>query len=245
MATPPVRPSPELPDFQYAPNQGERPDLYELENHAIDPDGLVLDAMRSLAPWRGRTLVDLGCGSGYWLTGYAAEADQVIGVEPDPALLSPAAARDARAEVLHGSAEHIPLPDASADVVHARFAYFWPPHCDPGLTEVLRVLRPGGALVVVDNDQRHGEFADLLVAAGYSAVDNSGLDNPNVTDPWWAQRGAERTEVMSRWQFTSRPDLESVLHLEFPEVADDWLAEHPEALGLSYGYVLFTVRRPG
>ncbi len=240
MATPPVRPSAEFPDFHPAPNQGARPDLYELENQAIDPDGLVLDAMRSLAPWRGRTLVDLGCGSGYWLTGYAAEADQVIGVEPDPALLPLAAARDARAEVLHGSAEHIPLPDTSADVVHARFAYFWPPHCDPGLAEVLRVLRPGGALVVVDNDHRHGEFAGLLRAADYTAT-----DPPDVTDAWWAQRGGDRTEVMSRWQFSSRADFESVLRLEFPDVADAWLAEHPGALGLSYGYVLFTVRRPG
>jgi SAM-dependent methyltransferase len=245
MATPPVHPPAQFADFQYAPNQGERPDLYELENQAVDPDGLVLDAMRALAPWRGRTLVDLGSGSGYWLPGYAAEADHVIGVEPDPALLPLAAARDARVEVLHGSAEHIPLPDASADVVHARFAYFWPPHCDPGLTEVLRVLRPGGALVVVDNDQRDGEFADLLVAAGYSAVDNSGIDNPDVSDAWWAQRGAERTEVMSRWQFASRSDFDSVLRLEFPEVADAWLRQHPAALGLTYGYVLFTVRRPG
>ncbi len=240
MATPPVRPSPELPDFQYAPNQGARPDLYELENQAIDPDGLVLDAMRSLAPWRGQTVVDLGCGSGYWLTGYAAEADHIIGVEPDPGLLPLAATRDARAEVLHGSAEHIPLPDASADVVHARFAYFWPPHCDPGLAEVLRVLRPGGTLVVVDNDHRHGEFAGLLATAGYTA-----MVRPDITDTWWTQRGAERTEVMSRWQYTSRSDFESVLRLEFPAMADGWLTEHPEALGLTYGYVLFAVRRPG
>ena len=67
-----------FPDFQAAPNQGARPDLYELENEALDPDGLVLDAMRDLAPWAGRTLVDLGCGSGYWLPGYAAEAAAVI-----------------------------------------------------------------------------------------------------------------------------------------------------------------------
>ena len=39
-----------FPDFQPAPNQGGRPDLYELENRAIDPDGLVLAAMRQLAP---------------------------------------------------------------------------------------------------------------------------------------------------------------------------------------------------
>lgn len=84
-------------DFSPAPNQGARPDLYELENRAIDPDGVVLAAMRELAPWANRALVDLGCGSGYWLPGYAEEAGAVIGVEPDPALVPLAAARDRRA----------------------------------------------------------------------------------------------------------------------------------------------------
>jgi SAM-dependent methyltransferase len=226
-----------FPDFRPAPNQGGRADLYEIENRAVDPAGLVLGAMRELAPWAGRTLVDLGCGSGYWLPGYAAEAATVIGVEPDPALVTRAAARDPRVRVLPGSAEHIPLGDASADVVHARFAYFWPPRCAPGLAEVRRVLRPGGTLVVVDNDQRAGEFAGLIRAAGYTA-----LGRADVTDAWWAARGAARTEVMSRWEFGSRGDFEAVLRLEFPgEVSDSWLAEHPAALGLSYGYVLFAV----
>jgi SAM-dependent methyltransferase len=235
----PHRPSAELPDFQPAPNQGARPDLYELENEAIDPDGLVMEAMRDLAPWQGSTLVDLGCGSGYWLTGYAAEAGQVIGVEPDPALLPLAGARTPLAQVLHGSAEHIPLPDESADVVHARFAYFWPPRCAAGLAEVVRVLRPGGALVVVDNDYRHGEFASLLRAAGPGAQGRA-----DAADSWWAQRGAVRSEVMSSWQFRSREDFEAVLGLEFPgPVSRRWLAEHPSILGLSYGYVLFTIRK--
>jgi SAM-dependent methyltransferase len=226
-------------DFRLAPNQGGRPDLYELENRAIDPDGLVLEAMRELAPWAGRTLVDLGCGSGYWLPGYAAEASAVIGVEPDPALLPLARARDRRVRVLPGSAEHIPLEDASVDVVHARFAYFWPPRCQPGLTEALRVLRPGGTLVVVDNDHRAGEFAGLLRAAAGTAQGQA-----DVTDAWWAARGAVRTQVMSRWEFGSRSDLEAVLGLEFPAaVAGAWLAEHPGVLGLSYGYVLFAVTR--
>lgn len=229
-----------FPDFQAAPNQGARPDLYEVENEALDPDGLVLAAMRELAPWAGRTLVDLGCGSGYWLPGYAAEAAAVIGVEPDPALVPLAAARDPRVRVLPGSAEHIPLGDASADVVHARFAYFWAPHCAAGLAEVRRVLKPGGALVVVDNDHRAGEFAGLLRATAEAGQGYG--DNADVTDAWWAERGATRTEVMSRWQFRTRADFEAVLLLEFPEVAGRWLAEHPGATGLSYGYVLFTVR---
>jgi SAM-dependent methyltransferase len=222
-------------DFQRAPNQGARPDLYEIENRAIDPDGLVLDAMRRLAPWAGKTLVDLGCGSGYWLPGYADEAAEVIGVEPDPELLPLAAARDARARVLPGSAEHIPLADASVDVVHARFAYFWPPHCEAGRTEVLRVLKPGGSLIVVDNDQRAGDFAGLLRARYYSV--------PDAVDAWWAERGASRTEVMSQWRFGSRGDFEDVLRLEFPgEVADGWLASHPGVMSLTYGYVLFATK---
>src|SRR6202035_1018098 len=98
-----------FPDFQAAPNQGGRPDLYELENQALDPDGVVLAAMRELAPWADRTLVDLGCGSGYWLAGYAAEAAAVIGVEPDPALVPLAAARDPRVRVLPGSGAPLPL----------------------------------------------------------------------------------------------------------------------------------------
>jgi SAM-dependent methyltransferase len=228
-----------FPDFKRAPNQGGRPDLYEIENHAMDPDGFVLDAMRALAPWAGRTLVDLGCGSGYWLPMYATSAARVIGVEPDASLLPPAAARSEAVTVLPGSAEHIPLADGSADVVHARFAYFWPPACQRGLTEVLRVLKPGGTLVVVDNDTRHGDFASLLAAGAFPT--GSG----EVTDSWWAARGAIRREVMSRWSFSSREDFEAVLHLEFPApVVSPWLAAHPRALGLSYGYVLFAVTRP-
>jgi SAM-dependent methyltransferase len=233
-------PSAQFSDFRSAPNQGGRPDLYELENQSIDPDGFVLAAMRQLAPWHGRTLVDLGCGSGYWLSGYADEAGQVIGIEPDPDLLPLAAARDQRVQVLPGSAEHLPLPDVSVDVVHARFAYFWPPNCSAGLAEVLRLLRPGGALVVVDNDYRRGEFAELLRAPGAGAP-----GRPEVTDAWWAERRAERTEVMSRWQFTSRSDFAAVLRMEFPgPVAQAWLDAHPAAVGLSYGYVLFTIRHP-
>src|SRR5262249_26206145 len=67
----------------------------------------------------------------------------------------------------------------------------------------------------------------------------------DTTDAWWARHDAERMEVASRWGFKTRADFEAVLRLEFPAgVANPWLADHPEALGLTYHYVLFAVRKP-
>jgi SAM-dependent methyltransferase len=243
-----------FPDWRFAPNIGGHPDVYEIENRALDPDGHVLAAMRNLAPWNGRTLVDLGCGTGFWLPGYARDAARVIGIEPDPALRARAEARIRGvpgAEVLQGSAEHLPLADRSVDVVHARFAYFLSPGIvdgakaagapgDAGLAEVMRVLRPGGSLIVVDNDYRWGEFAGLLAAAASVPP----LHTASAIDSWWRERGATRHEVRSQWRFASRADLAAVLKIEVPvPVARAWLARHPAATGLSYGHVLFAVTR--
>lgn len=229
-----------FPDWRFAPNIGKYPDVYEIENQALDRAGHVLDALRELAPWAGKTIVDLGCGTGFWLARYA-DARRVIGIEPDRNVRQRAALAAATlpgTEVLAGSAEHTGLPDDSADVVHARFAYFFPPGTDAGLTEVLRVLRPGGRLLVVDNDYRWGEFSGLLAASATKPP----LETAATVDEWWRTRGATRHEIRSEWRFSSRADLAAVLHIEFPaEVADAWLARNPSATGLTYGYVLFAV----
>lgn len=228
-----------LTDFVPSPNQLAI-EQYEIENGAFDRRGLLLDAMRVLAPWSGRTLLDLGCGTGFWLPKYR-DAARLIGVEPDERLLAVARDREADAEVLVGSAEHIPLPDASVDVVHARFAYFFPPGVDAGLAEVMRVLRPGGTLVVVDNDLRHGEFGELLVGSSWAEPQG----RASSTDAWWLERDARRVEVMSDWSFDSREDLEIVMRLELPAaIADHWLREHPDREHITYGYVLFAVAKP-
>ena len=213
-----------------SPNIWDHPETYELENRAFDPDGLVEQAVRSVLDWSGRDVLDLGCGSGFHLPRFAAGARTVTGVEPHPGLVALARRRAARArrhdtslcpiEVLTGTAQSLPLAPASVDVVHARWAYFFGPGSEPGLRELDRVVRRGGAAVVIDNDARVSTFGRWF-RAGYPKVD------PDAVERFWARHGWERIPVTTRLEAESRADLEAVVRIEFdPASAERILAEH-------------------
>jgi len=179
--------------------------------------------MRSVASWDGRTVLDVGCGTGFHLPRFAATAASVLGVEPHGDLVALARRRTRRlpnVTVLAGTAQALPLPDASVDVVHARWAYFFGPGCEPGLAELDRVVRRGGTAFVIDNDPTRSTFGSWF-RRGYPEVD------PVAVERFWSTRGWTRTPVDMRWSFTSRADLESVVRIEFSAaVADAVLAEH-------------------
>jgi SAM-dependent methyltransferase len=206
-----------------SPNIWQHPATYELENHAVDRDGLLENAMRARADWAGRVVLDLGCGTGFHLPRFAGTASHVYGVEPHPGLLRLATRRTRSASgvtVLAGTAQEVPLPDASVDVAHARWAYFFGPGCEPGLAELDRVVGRGGTAFVIDNDPTRSTFGRWF-RRGYPGVD------PVAVERFWAGHGWTRTPLDLDWRFDSRADLEAVVRIEFtPEVADAVLAEH-------------------
>jgi SAM-dependent methyltransferase len=207
-----------------SPNIWRRPDVYELENRAVDPEGAIEAAMRGVHDWRGGTVLDIGCGSGFHLPRFAADAARVVGVEPHPPLVELARTRTARlahVEVRTGTAQRLPVPDASVDVAHARWAYFFGPGCEPGLREIARVLRRGGAAFVVDNDATRSTFGSWFRRALPS------YDAPAV-ERFWARQGWSRTSLDIRWACGSRAEFEAVVRIEFePRLAERILAEHP------------------
>jgi SAM-dependent methyltransferase len=97
-----------------------------------------------------------------------------------------------RAAALLGSAESLPLPDGSADVVTCAQAFHWFDQ-QRALPEIARVLRPGGRIALVWNtrDDSQGwvaeltetvigrsEFRDDGVVAVTASIDDSGLYGP-------------------------------------------------------------------
>ncbi len=219
-------PDPDLtPGAIPSPNIWNHPQVYELENRAVDRDGAITSLMQRLAPWEGRDLLDIGCGTGFHLPLFASRARTVTGVEPHGDLAAIARRRVRHLEhvtVLQGSAESLPLPEASIDVMHARWAYFFGPGCEPGLAELDRVMRPGSRAFVIDNDPTRSTFGDWF-RRGYPHVDYV------ETAGFWADQGWERHPVDISWAFDSREDLASVVRIEFPgPVAEEILAGHAE-----------------
>ncbi|GIL35307.1 class I SAM-dependent methyltransferase [Phycicoccus jejuensis] len=218
-----------------SPNIWDTPEVYELENLASDRAGVIDAAIAALHPLRGAVLVDVGCGTGFHLPRFAERGATVLGVEPYLPLVRRAAnrlrAKGSRARVVAGSAEALPVADASVDVVHARWAYFFGAGCEPGLAELERVLRPGGVACLVDNDATRSTFGGWFARA-YPAYD------PVAVQRFWDRQGFTTQALTIRWTFDRREDLEAVVRIELPPgPADAVLAEH-EGLEVDYAVAL-------
>lgn len=158
-------------------------------------------------PHGSRRIADVGAGTGK-LTRVLAEAPdaEVVAVDPDPVMLATLRGAVPGVPTFQGSAEKLPLPDASVDAVVLGQAWHW---VDPvaGSAEIGRAVRGGGVLGLIWNirDDRvdwvrrlteimHGSHAENMLAEG----------DPVVSAPF---SGLEQ----ERWEWT-RPVTRDVLH---------------------------------
>ncbi len=124
---------------------------------------------RAMAPWERRWIgryrrellaqaegrvVEVGIGTGANLAHYPAGV-QLVGVDASPAMLGRArelaADLSRELEVMVGEADHLELPDASADTVVATLLLCSVPDVRTSLSEFARVVRPGGRLLLLDH----------------------------------------------------------------------------------------------
>jgi SAM-dependent methyltransferase len=136
----------DMSDSPYARSFGARAQIYDRYRPRY-PAAAIDFVLDGRAPQR---ILDLGAGTGLLTRDLIGRAPEVLAVEPDDDMRAVLATTVPEAEALAGSAERIPVPDASIDAVLVGQAFHWfaRPAAD---RELARVLRPGGVVGLVWN----------------------------------------------------------------------------------------------
>lgn len=117
------------------------------------PPELVTLLTRYIQRARPALVVDLGTGTGLSARAWAATAEQVIGVEPNPVMHAEAERATTEANVAYrlAFAHATGLDDGTADIVTCSQSLHWM-EPEPTFAEIARILRPGGIFAAYDYD---------------------------------------------------------------------------------------------
>ncbi len=119
------------------------------------PDALFDLLVQRCPPAAASQVVDLGAGTGLFTQGLLARGYKVLAVEPNAAMRNAADARlggHAGYRSAEGSAEAVPLPDRSVNLITAAQAFHWF-EIDAARRECQRLLIPGGLVALAWNDR--------------------------------------------------------------------------------------------
>lgn len=187
-------------------------------------------------------VADVGAGTGKLTRALVEVGTEVVAVDPDAEMLAALRTDVHGVPTFVGTAEKLPLPDASLDAVVLGQAWHW---VDPtaGSAEVARVLRSGGVLGLIWNirDDRvpwvarmteimHGSNAEIMIAEGGPHIEAPFGDLDAAKFEWSRPMTAERLLAMARSRSylitaadADRARIEGALltlFAELPELAD-------------------------
>jgi SAM-dependent methyltransferase len=136
---------------QYADEKGLETRQAVYGTGAGEPFDVALAAFREIAP---RRVLEVGGGQGFFAVRLREELGcEVVGLDVSERMVELQRERgiDARA----GDVQELPFPEASFDAVSAQYMLYHVPDLERGLSEIARVLRPGGRLVAITNAVDH------------------------------------------------------------------------------------------
>jgi ubiquinone/menaquinone biosynthesis C-methylase UbiE len=175
-----------------------------------------------LPPAGALDALDVGSGTGFLSLELAARGHRVTGVDFAPSMIAlaehKAAERGLKIRFEQGDAEQLPFARASFDLVISRHVLWTLPHPEAAIDEWLRVLRPGGRLVIVDGAVLDG--SDRVAGAQPGCQENA------RTSPEYAAVGDRLPFLGGR----RREEIETLLRRHgLANVAGDPLGDLVEA----------------
>jgi SAM-dependent methyltransferase len=186
------------------------------------PQDVALAALAELPIAR---LLEVGCGTG----AFASHCQSVLGchvqaLDQSASMVERARARGVEAEV--GRVEELPYESGVFDAVVAAWMLYHVRELERALSEIARVLRPGGRLVAITNGRGH--LGEMWAALGETPPEPSfrrdnGLD---LLQPWF--RTVTRRDLTTRAVFAGRASIDAYLRSVDVNVAPDRLAVFPE-----------------
>jgi SAM-dependent methyltransferase len=132
------------------------------EVHASSP---TLDRLHELVP-QVESVCDVASGAGHTGLGFAGIASRIVAVDPAPNMLAQcrrlAAERGVALETVEACAEAIPLPSESFELVVCRLAAHHFTDLPKAMSEMTRLTKPGGHVVVIDMEGDEDPSLDAL-----------------------------------------------------------------------------------
>jgi ubiquinone/menaquinone biosynthesis C-methylase UbiE len=110
---------------------------------------------------KGMIAADIGAGSGFITEGLIGKGLKVIAVDQSEAMLVEMRKKFSGAEGVEyrlGEAEKLPIPDEAVDYVFANMYIHHVESLPKAIKEMVRILKPGGELVITDMDEHEFEF---------------------------------------------------------------------------------------
>lgn len=209
--------------------------LHERLGAAIDPDRRILEALERIAPIGGKRLADVGTGIGHFPMLLARRTGRTYGIESDPDLLAEArrrasAAHQPNLRIVEGDPTALPLRDGAVDIVLT--SSIDPDDTSrPAVDEALRVLRPGGRLVVIGYYGRDDVTALLepeVVAHAREATQRR--------TGWWLRNGFKIKVVHTRLDLGDMATAHELLPLLYGDRGRAYLMRaHRPMLRLNLG----------
>jgi SAM-dependent methyltransferase len=107
-----------------------------------------------------KTALDIGCGEGRFCRMLNQHGVNATGIDPTPALIAAARARDASGTYLEAAAERLPFSDEAFDLVVSYLSLIDIPDIHKAIPEMTRVLKPGGVLLIANLNSFNTACAD-------------------------------------------------------------------------------------